>query len=231
MLVRLARLPRVASRTGLRCQFSTAAPRRCGAVRSAAAAAGAAATAAGLLAAAATLHQGSTAVVAAAGMTHNVPLADRHRVVLTQWPALEDPENGITTIDSVFEWAVRHGYDALEFSVDDFKKKFMPHAPVAEVVSRVQACVARYNMPTIGALYHVPGEPHGAAASGLLLPISDATTLPSCPALIDLTNASYGVRWGHAGDGQACPRGWQPFRPLSIGRRGLLPSAAREAPA
>jgi hypothetical protein len=90
-------------------------------------------------------------------MTHNVPLAARHRVVLTQWPALEDPENGITTIESVFEWASRHGYDALEFSVDDFKKKFFPRASTAEVIGRVQACVKRYNLPTIGALYHVPG--------------------------------------------------------------------------
>ena len=85
-------------------------------------------------------------------MTANVPLAPRHRVVLTQWPALEDPENGITSIESVFEWAVAHGYDALEFSLDDFKKKFFPHAPAAEVVRRVQQCTARYNMPTIGAL-------------------------------------------------------------------------------
>ena len=93
---------------------------------------------------------------AAPGMTHNVPLADRHRVVLTQWPALEDPENGITTIESVFEWAKAHGYDALEFSVDDFKKKFMPTSPTSEVVSAIRACVSRYNIPTIGALYHVP---------------------------------------------------------------------------
>ena len=117
-------------------------------------AAGAAATAAGLL----VIYQGGPCVTAAPGMTHNVPLAARHRVVLTQWPALEDPENGITTIESVFEWASRNGYDALEFSVDDFKKKFFPRASTAEVIRRVQACVKRYNLPTIGALYHVPGR-------------------------------------------------------------------------
>ena len=38
----------------------------------------------------------------AAPITANRPLAANHRVVLTQWPALEDPENGITTIDSIF---------------------------------------------------------------------------------------------------------------------------------
>lgn len=119
----------------------------------AAKAAGAVATAAGLLA----VCHGTPRATAAPGMTHNVPLAARHRVVLTQWPALEDPENGITTIESVFEWASHHGYDALEFSVDDFKKKFFPRASTAEVISRVNSCVERYNLPTIGALYHVPG--------------------------------------------------------------------------
>ena len=89
-------------------------------------------------------------------MTVNRPLAPHHRVVLTQWPALEDPENGITTIESLFEWAQRHGYDALECSVDDFKKKFFPRAPTHEVIARVRQCILQYGMPSIGALYHVP---------------------------------------------------------------------------
>lgn len=182
------------------------APLRCGSrysrATAACTAAGAAATAAGLVA----ICQGAPCATAAPGMTHNVPLAARHRVVLTQWPALEDPENGITTIESVFEWASRHGYDALEFSVDDFKKKFFPRASTAEVIGRVQACVKRYNLPTIGALYHVPGGSlevtvdvalsRRASASGRLV-----------PSLLTLRVFTIVCRrWHHTSDGQTGAR-------------------------
>ena len=53
--------------------------------------------------------------------------------VLTQWPALEDPENGITTVESLYEWAAAKGYDALEMSVDDIKKKFFPNTAPEQV--------------------------------------------------------------------------------------------------
>eukprot|EP01052_Picozoa_sp_SAG31_P044747 SAG31_NODE_7914_length_1566_cov_2.299932_1_plen_112_part_00 len=76
--------------------------------------------------------------------------------------------SGVHVLDSGAAQASRHGYDALEFSVDDFKKKFFPRSSTAEVVSRVRACVARYNLPTIGALYHVPG---GSNAPLHLLPL------------------------------------------------------------
>jgi hypothetical protein len=89
-------------------------------------------------------------------MNENVALAPYHRVVLTQWPALEDPENGLTTIESLFEWVQIHGYDAVEMSVDDFKKKFFPNSPTHEVVARVRECTQKYGIPSIGALYHVP---------------------------------------------------------------------------
>eukprot|EP00937_MAST-01D_sp_MAST-1D-sp2_P005466 g5466.t1 len=71
------------------------------------------------------------------------------------WPALEDPENGIETAEQLFRWAKEHGYDALEMGVDDFKRKFWPRAPVAEVITRVRELCARYDMPAVGALYHV----------------------------------------------------------------------------
>lgn len=161
-------------------------------LRSAAKAAGAVATAAGLLA----VCQSAPCATAASGMTHNLPLAARHRVVLTQWPALEDPENGITTIESVFEWASRHGYDALEFSVDDFKKKFFPRASTAEVISHVNACVARYNLPTIGALYHVPGSSRQRSASFLSLLLAHLNLLPP---LLLTASCHFGHVWPWVG--------------------------------
>lgn len=36
----------------------------------------------------------------------NKPLAQRHRVILAQWPALEDPGNGLTDAESLFRWPV-----------------------------------------------------------------------------------------------------------------------------
>lgn len=87
--------------------------------------------------------------------TRNIDLADRHRVVLTQWPALEDPTNGITTMESLFVWAKENGYDGLEVSADDMRRKFMPKAPYAEVVQEVRRLAAKYRLCVPGSLYHI----------------------------------------------------------------------------
>jgi hypothetical protein len=111
---------------------------------------------AGGLAVAAGAAAAGTPAAAEPQMTANRPLAARHRVVLTQWPALEDPENGITTVESLYEWAAAKGYDALEMSVDDIKKKFFPNTAPEQVAATMRRLEARYNMPSVGALYHVP---------------------------------------------------------------------------
>ena len=85
----------------------------------------------------------------------NIVLAPKHRVVLTQWPALEDPTNGLTDMESLFRWAKDKGYDGLEVSADDMRKRFMPTADYEEVVAAVRRYARQYGVSVPGSLYHI----------------------------------------------------------------------------
>ena len=72
-----------------------------------------------------------------------------------QWPINEDPDNGLTDAASVFAFAKSSGYDGLELTVDDWRRRFFRGRASAEIVREVRALSASTGIAIVGSLYHV----------------------------------------------------------------------------
>eukprot|EP01051_Picozoa_sp_SAG22_P003286 SAG22_NODE_158_length_16966_cov_26.252446_5_plen_456_part_00 len=95
---------------------------------------------------------------ASAGMAKNRVLGGagaRHRVAITSWPINEEPTNGLTDARSVFEFAKTSGYDGLELTVDDWRRRFFRGKTAAEIVREVSRLSREYDVATVGSLYHI----------------------------------------------------------------------------
>merc|ERR1712072_1064674 len=58
-------------------------------------------------------------------------------------------------MESLFIWARDKGYDGLEVSADDMRKRFMPRATYEEVVAEVRRLAVQYSLVVPGSLYHI----------------------------------------------------------------------------
>jgi sugar phosphate isomerase/epimerase len=96
-------------------------------------------------------------------MRKNRVLADRHRVVLGEWPIISafganDPR--AATLAALFEHCAKAGYDGIEIgpSMTEFVPWFPKGTPHAERVRAVRALAARTSVPIVGATYCVGGR-------------------------------------------------------------------------
>lgn len=105
-------------------------------------------------------------------MTENRVLGDRHRIVITHWAVSSEPSNGPDPLNrnpfhltddamSLFNWCKTHGYEGLEMTVDDFRKRWFAGKPYEYVAQQVNSCVQRSGLPIVGSLYHVTDGDQG----------------------------------------------------------------------
>lgn len=98
---------------------------------------------------------------AESGMTKNRVLADSHRVAITQWTVSDtnhldmNPKHLTGDLSSLFAWCKQHGYDGVELTVDDFRRRWFPGKSYEYVIENVNSCTQRCGCPVLGSLYHV----------------------------------------------------------------------------
>eukprot|EP01052_Picozoa_sp_SAG31_P010118 SAG31_NODE_545_length_14238_cov_15.518849_5_plen_194_part_00 len=120
--------------------------------------------------------------VAAPYMTENRILGNgKHRVGITSW-AIRDPreQHDLDTTAKSFRgpedcmrWLKNNGYECLEMTVDDVRKRWMPTASPREIVRRIQNASRTTGIPICGSLYHITdGQNIAGYEAGA----------PSCPA-------------------------------------------------
>ena len=108
------------------------------------------------------------------------PLAERTcfpQVGITSW-AIRDPreQHDLDTTAKSFHgpedcmrWLKRNGYECLEMTVDDVRKRWLPTAPPREIVRRIQDATRATGIPICGSLYHCPGPPGRLSAISVFL--------------------------------------------------------------
>ena len=107
-------------------------------------------------------------MAAAAYMTENRICGNgRHRVGITSW-AIRDPreQHDLDTTAKSFHgpedcmrWLKNNGYECLEMTVDDVRKRWLPTTPPREIVRRIQDATRATGIPICGSLYHCPRPP------------------------------------------------------------------------
>ena len=61
--------------------------------------------------------------------------------------------------EDCMRWLKRNGYECLEMTVDDVRKRWLPTAPPREIVRRIQDATRATGIPICGSLYHCPRPP------------------------------------------------------------------------
>ncbi len=83
----------------------------------------------------------------------NVPLGDKHKIALCEWPADQSNHNGdprTASIDALFTWVRDSGYDGVEMSCGYFASRYFRNMPLEKAAACAKEAAERYGLEIFG---------------------------------------------------------------------------------